>query len=94
MRRGIQGQRRKQSASSVTRKRRGFASQAIRFFAGFCLIANGAYLAIGQFDGVGDAGDLLRGGVPRWILIAVGLISVAGGLLPWHRLGPQARRSG
>src|SRR5215475_1853239 len=27
----------------------------LRFFAGFCLIANGAYLGVGSFDNVGDA---------------------------------------
>jgi hypothetical protein len=31
-----------------------------RFFAGYCLIATGAYLGIGGFSGLGDAGDLLR----------------------------------
>ena len=31
-----------------------------RFFTGFCLITNGLYLAVGSFDRVGDAGDLLR----------------------------------
>jgi hypothetical protein len=36
----------------------------IRFFAGFCLIANGAYLGVGGFSGVGDAGDLFRYGAP------------------------------
>ncbi len=32
------------------------------FFAGFCCLANGLYLAAGSFGGVGDAGDLLRHG--------------------------------
>src|SRR3954467_14641767 len=41
----------------------------LRFFAGFCLIANGAYLGVGSFEGMGDAGDLLRYGVPRWVPI-------------------------
>ena len=59
----------------------------IRFFAGFCLIANGAYLGVGSFDGVGDAGDLLRYGAPRWSLIAFGLAERAPGLVPleWPR---------
>src|SRR5881394_1603306 len=26
----------------------------LRFFAGFCLIANGAYIAAGSLDGIGD----------------------------------------
>ncbi len=33
-----------------------------RFLAGFCLVANGAYIAIGSFDQVGDAGDMLKHG--------------------------------
>ena len=35
-----------------------------RFFTGFCMIANGLYIAVGSFDRVGDAGDLLRHGAP------------------------------
>src|SRR5437762_5721447 len=30
------------------------AAFMVRFFAGFCLIANGAYIGAGSFDGVGD----------------------------------------
>src|ERR1019366_9319444 len=30
------------------------SSFVFRFFAGFCLIANGAYIAVGSFDQVGD----------------------------------------
>jgi hypothetical protein len=61
----------------------------LRFFAGFCLIANGAYLGIGSFEGVGDAGDLLRYGAPRWALIAFGLICVPAGLSLLHGVGPD-----
>src|SRR5262249_59774841 len=43
---------------------------ALRFFAGFCLIANGAYLAVGSFDRIGDAGELLRLDSPPWPLWA------------------------
>jgi len=59
-----------------------------RFFAGFCLIANGAYLAGGSFGRIGDAGDLLRHGVPQWQLIAFGVAAVLAGLLLWHGQGP------
>src|SRR5205823_8975788 len=31
-----------------------------RFFAGFCLIANGTYLGVGSFLGTGDSGEMLR----------------------------------
>jgi hypothetical protein len=61
----------------------------VRFFAGFCLIANGAYLAGGSFDEVGDAGDILRHGSPRWTLFLFGIPTVALGLWFWHRLGPH-----
>jgi hypothetical protein len=59
-----------------------------RFFAGFCLIANGVYLGVGSFGGVGDAGDLLRYGVPRWALVVFGVVCVPAGLWLWHGLGP------
>jgi hypothetical protein len=36
------------------------------FFAGFCLIANGAYLVFGTLDRVGDCGEMLRTGTPAW----------------------------
>jgi hypothetical protein len=60
----------------------------LRFFAGFCLVANGAYIAVGSFDGIGDAGDMLRQGSPIWLLWAFGVVTVPLGLLLWHRLGP------
>ena len=60
-----------------------------QFFAGFCLIANGGYLAGGSFSESGDAGDLLRLGVPQWQLLAFGLVTVPSGLRLWHGLGPN-----
>lgn len=59
----------------------------LQFFAGFCLTANGTYLAAGALSGAADAGDLLRNGAPRWVLIVAGLISSFAGLYLWHRLG-------
>jgi hypothetical protein len=56
----------------------------VDFFAGFCLIANGAYIGVGSFDRIGDAGDLLRHGSPQWLLIAFGLVSSVTGLFVWH----------
>ena len=38
---------------------------------------------------MGDAGDLLRYGAPRWTLIAFGLVCVPAGLALWHGLGPH-----
>jgi hypothetical protein len=59
----------------------------LRFFAGFCLIANGAYLAAGAWAGIGDAGDLLRHGSPTWCLWLFGVVAVPAGLWLWHRQG-------
>lgn len=69
----------------------------LRFFAGFCLIANGAYLAAGSFDGIGDCGDLLRRGTPIWLLWLFGGLTIPPGFVLWHRqgehfgLGPKAK---
>lgn len=62
-----------------------------RFFAGFCLIANGAYISAGSWDGIGDSGEMLRCGTPVWMLVAFGAITVPGGLMIWHRLGSWRR---
>lgn len=60
----------------------------LRFFAGFCLIANGAYLGVGAFWPVGDAADILRVEPSRWPLVVFGTAAAAGGFALWHRLGP------
>jgi hypothetical protein len=54
------------------------------YFAGLCLIANGTYIGIGSFGGVGDAGDLLRQGAPPWLLRTFGAVCSATGLWIWH----------
>ncbi|MDR1478677.1 MAG: hypothetical protein LBJ00_07020 [Planctomycetaceae bacterium] len=56
-----------------------------RFFAGFCLIANGAYIGC-DFSVVGptDAGLLFEHGANRIILVLFGLVCVSGGLFLWH----------
>jgi hypothetical protein len=59
----------------------------LRFFAGFCLVANGAYLGIGSFHGIGDCGDLLRCGAPIWSLWLFGLVTVPAGIWLWHGEG-------
>ena len=58
-----------------------------RFFAGFCLIANGTYISIGAFDRVGDCDEMLRTGTPLWAMVAFGAIAVPLGLYLWHGLG-------
>lgn len=60
-----------------------------RFFAGFCLIANGAYIGLGSLAHIGDAGVMLKHGSPIWLLWMFGLISVLVGFLIWHRLGSK-----
>lgn len=57
------------------------------FFAGFCLIANGAYIGVGSFEGVADAGVILRTGSPVWALMAFGAVATGLGIFIWHRLG-------
>lgn len=61
--------------------------RAMQFFAGFCLIANGAYLGAGWLLGAGDAADLRKAGTAPATLIAFGAIAMALGLYLWHRLG-------
>jgi hypothetical protein len=61
-------------------------SRSLFFFAGFCLIANGLYIGVGSFEAIGDAGDMLRHGSPRWTLILFGAVSVSCGLWIWHCL--------
>jgi hypothetical protein len=60
-----------------------------RFFAGFCLVANGAYLAGDAFVRGGDGGDLIRHGTPPWALVALALPAIALGLYLWNGLGPH-----
>ncbi len=59
----------------------------LRFFAGFCLLANGLYIGVGSFGGVGDAGDMLRQGSPPWTLWLFGFVAAPAGLALWNGLG-------
>ena len=58
-----------------------------QFFAGFCLIANGAYIALGTLAQVGDSRVMLKHGSPNWLLVMFGSVTIPLGLLVWHRLG-------
>ena len=60
-----------------------------RFFAGFCLVANGAYLAGDAFVRGGDGRDLIAHGTPPSVLIVLGVATVAAGLWLWNGLGPH-----
>jgi hypothetical protein len=57
-----------------------------RFFAGFCLIVNGAYIGGGSFGRVGDCGVMLRNGSAIWQLWAFGIAAVFAGLWVWDGL--------
>lgn len=58
-----------------------------RFFAGFCLIANGFYLGVASIKGIADAGELLMYGSRQWQLILFGLVTVPLGLYLWNGQG-------
>ena len=59
-----------------------------RFFAGFCLIVNGVYIAFGPSNGGADTAIMLEHGSPRWVMVCFGLVTVPLGLYLWHRQGP------
>ena len=59
----------------------------LRFLAGFCLLANGLYIAVGSFDRVGDCGEMLRHGSAMWQLWLFGVLTVPVGLSLWHSQG-------
>lgn len=61
----------------------------LRFFAGFCLLANGLYIAVGSFDRIGDCGEMLRHGSELWHLWLFGAATAPIGLWLWHRQGPH-----
>jgi hypothetical protein len=58
-----------------------------RFFAGFCLLANGLYIGLGSIDRVGDCKEMLRHGSSLWQLWLFGLLTAPLGLWLWHRQG-------
>ena len=55
-----------------------------RFYAGFCLIANGAYIGLGSFDRIGDCGEMLRHGSERWQLWLFGAVTIPLGFWLWN----------
>jgi hypothetical protein len=59
-----------------------------RFFAGFCLVANGVYIGLGPFlaDGA-DPQVMTESGSPRWLLAVFGVSALSLGLYLWHREG-------
>jgi hypothetical protein len=62
----------------------------LRFFAGFCLVANGLYIGIGHLLAEGaDPGVMMEHGSPRWLLVLFGGVTFPLGLYLWHRQGPH-----
>ena len=61
----------------------------LRFFAGFCLIANGLYISLGSFGRIGDCGEMLRHGSAIWHLWLFGLIAAPIGIWLWHGQGVE-----
>jgi len=61
----------------------------LRFFLGFCLVANGLYLAIDSFGRGGDGGTLLQNGAAQWELLAFAILTFPSGVWFWHGLGPH-----
>jgi hypothetical protein len=57
---------------------------ALRFFAGFCLIANGLYMGSGMISPVGDAQEVLSCGGSRYLFLPFLVIAVPLGLYVWH----------
>jgi hypothetical protein len=64
-------------------------SYLAQFFAGFCLVANGAYIGVGSFARIGDAGEILRYGSAIWCLWLFGAATIPLGLWLWNGLGPN-----
>ncbi len=67
-------------------------SGLLRFFAGFCGVANGAYIGAGVFIPVGDAAVMRRLGTPVWVLALFGIVALCTGLWEWHLLGKRPVR--
>ena len=63
------------------------SSYLFRFFAGFCCVANGAYVGIGSLEKIGDAGVMLNHDSSIWPLWLFGLCTMPLGFLLWHKLG-------
>ena len=67
--------------------RRWRLAHLLRFFAGFCAAANGAYLLVGLATAAGDPADLAGLGVAPVMLVVPGVLLFAVGLGAWHRQG-------
>ena len=61
----------------------------LRFFAGFCLVVNGAYIGGGSFGRYADCGEMITHGSPSWMLWLFGLACLIGGFLLWNGQGKK-----
>lgn len=73
----------------LARWRRSSIEYLPRFWAGFCLIANGTYIGVGSFDGIGDAREMLLLKSPIWSLWLFGALTTPLGFALWNGLGPN-----
>ena len=73
-------------ACGIVRLIRRRIPQAFKFFAGFCLIANGLYIGMGPVLRAGDSRDMLRLDTPPWLMVGFGTLCLFGGLSFWHRV--------
>lgn len=71
--------------AGVASWRRWSMSYAVVFFAGFCLLVNGAYIGLGHFQDIGDTAVMAWLGTPTWVMIAFGLLTAPPGLWLLHR---------
>lgn len=69
--------------------RRAACAHILRFFAGFCLVANGIYLGFGAFLRAGDCRELLMYGTPFFLLPLIGFSAAAAGFALWNGLGKR-----
>jgi hypothetical protein len=60
-----------------------------RFFAGFCLVANGAYIAFGPAEGAADTGVMIQHGSTRATMIVFGILTAPIGFCLWNQQGPH-----
>lgn len=58
-----------------------------RFFAGFCLIANGIYIGVDSFVKGADGGEMIRNGSPQWLLLLFAFAAIPSGFGMWNRQG-------
>lgn len=63
----------------------------LKFFAGFCLVGNGAYLLFGLPGRVGDCGTMLNCGTNPTVMISYGFVSITAGFWLWHQFGSPRR---